>query len=105
MHQGLPVQGVELRGPRHTPLAGTFKAAVHERVLNEMLGSVNQGGWKVLILDDLTTRCGGRGSPRPFSFQGKNVARKIHVTQCYKYPNAYNEYIQAHVHTHAPMHT
>ncbi|KAF5842397.1 hypothetical protein DUNSADRAFT_7381 [Dunaliella salina] len=35
---------------------GTLRAAVHERVLNEMLGSVNQGGWKVLVLDDLTTR-------------------------------------------------
>eukprot|EP00983_Pelagomonas_calceolata_P060580 1146446-Pelagomonas_calceolata.AAC.1 len=37
-------------------ISWTLRAAVHERVLNEMLGSVNQGGWKVLVLDDLTTR-------------------------------------------------
>ncbi len=37
-----------------------LRKAVQGRILNEMLGSIKDttgGGWKVLILDDVTTRC------------------------------------------------
>ncbi len=38
---------------------GSIRRAVRDRLLGEMLGSVNDpigGGWKVLVLDEVTTR-------------------------------------------------
>jgi hypothetical protein len=51
---------MEGHGVKVSVLAETsLRRAVMDRVLNEMLGSVKDsagGGWKVLILDDVTTR-------------------------------------------------
>jgi len=39
-----------------TTAGSGLRKAVNDRVLGEILCSVSQGNWKVLVLDDLTTR-------------------------------------------------